>query len=949
MAQKKAYMIYDYSVVMAEGITPLRFQMVDGLLYSFKNKDQKIFIACGQETSNLFKEEDKIGDNLYCSESDYFDYLLSKKSYEQIVKFEFTLPKLEEIKNVYVELKKIAILPPYTTFYNEEIFHFKFESIFLIPDKNQRIEIIKKLPNLNTNPYTTVSMNQVSHQFYNNNIGKVNNYINVAEKYDYTLSIAKISVTISNLYFYLYDYFKSDPDLTAIFTSISDTWVKNLPNYFSNYSIYDFQAYSTSILKFKDAVYQNQKAIKNSSTNSEIKLYWICKILPFEALSVLPTSLLLKLFILTIEHLKKHEVITIYENNTSSSSMIPISNTTSHMVPKFNEFDDKNLVINIIKASQTSQVNANAILLELNKIIYYEDTKPISALEFLYSEIKSFMKKFVGNDILKPFADAVYYCWIASEYYPYNIDGTIKSNLSPIIYGSKNIFIAYKHKNFRIYTSTNMDFEFENLGIRIFENNQVEGEIEDDEIAYTYGIHPSEIYNFFDTVCIKAQEDDVEDKIIFLTYIDSNNETYNVMPMFFLKFIDDMKYFNNLENGIKISAEIILTLSGFGNIGKLRHILHFTKAGRVALGLETAGAQLIKIEFARGIAGLIEITTSLVKITLDYIIQYKKEFCDITKSTYDSNKCEFFTILDNWMMAFQLLSGATDFIAGRILKSSAKRILANGIPSGVHPDAVEILYKFADEINTLKLNFLSHLQAKGLDDTCEIWQRLNKVTHPKYMSSIDKLDFLNDFKNATKSTLNKLNKSNGIDGELIDIWQSVVRLKNSRSKVKFLECLCEIKKDSNLLEHINDGHPYTFLDKDGNILYGLSGVHNPDWIDGINNLWVIPPPILHDIRGLGYQRSKIKQIINGVEYKKTAKTTMWPKFSNDPNICRKMINEEMAYAKMNMSNTHFDTIIKENNGIEEITYYYNSFASDGTVVILQKSAKGWSIYPQIQL
>ncbi|HRG87608.1 MAG TPA: hypothetical protein PLW44_01215 [Chitinophagales bacterium] len=119
-----------------------------------------------------------------------------------------------------------------------------------------------------------------------------------------------------------------------------------------------------------------------------------------------------------------------------------------------------------------------------------------------------------------------------------------------------------------------------------------------------------------------------------------------VIPAFYLLAVEDQNFWANFQFGVQIGIEIITTISGVGNLFKLRHLRHLSKLEGVVVSM-----------------GAIQVVSGTVGVMLNFVDENDAKygpFCDK---------------LRNVLIWIDLASLGADAIASKLLKDAAKEAL----------------------------------------------------------------------------------------------------------------------------------------------------------------------------------------------------------------------------------------------------------------------------------
>ena len=863
-----------------------------------------------------FTKGDQIGEYAiagYYEESKFLDYNAKKLSSTELSGFKMTIDDFEKgVVGDKIHVRKLKIEYPYTEFCYVNDITWIYEGGDVIND--QSVINIPPIP-LSKVDTEKIILDPIAETFYRLNIGLVRSSdFPAAKKDEGAYVITKIALHINNIQKYIFPIFKKNTYLSEYISSQNLEW--NFNPLFVNPSLEEMQSYLDSITTFYNVVYANQIII--SKTRTETSLYWLTYLLSKKALEIIPP----------------YDKIKVLNLITKGTVLGAISSL-------YGGIDEEKFAIKIVKSIIPGQ--EDDFFAGLKNVDVSDTSKKTTLFEALYNKVND---KGAGDENLKELLNELYKLWIRSSLYPYNIDGTIKTNLiNPTHYESKPIVLNYEADSvLGAFNRTNYNFSFNNYKIDVKET--IDNTIEHQTISKDVLIGS---YDLFQAVSIKNTDSNT-DHIKFIA-ISINGSKQALLPIFYLKYIDDKKTTENLITEVQIAIDILFIISGVGTLEGL-HLRNITKIGRIALGLEAAtGADIIIFyEVSEGVIGAIDISASVVSMFISYGSNYSNTYCNVNSSSYDKKKCDFYTELDTFFNVLQVFTGVLDFATSRLLKKSTQKLL-NDAPDNLDSEVKSLLQKFTGDIDEFKVIFKNRLTELYGEESV-IWRKFNAL------KEIKQEEFLIDFGSAEKKILDTLQEN---EGKYIDYWNEI-RVANNRKNIEYLKAYKFISEDD-VLKHAMQGDINISRAKkaDGtleNTNVVVTGMHNPHEL-------ITPPPYIegkwnfkNDIfeNDLGYRKGKIercmtnedidtqtgKRWFNSFEKKldetrqymkgKKDSTVFWPKAFDEQRI-----KEEMALAFMNKVHIKSEGILASK---------YGGTASDGMKIIINYDQYGkWSIYP----
>lgn len=845
----------------------------------------------------------------------FLEYLAKKIDRFKIQKSQLNFKTLKKAVNGDIfKTTKLNTENPYNDFCKVISYEWKFEIEYKLLDVNSNIIIPPTSFENFAKKEKIMEVNPIAKIFFLHKVGIfVNDIVDETEKREKTYQLIKIALCIHWINKDIFLIFQNNSILIDYIESQNTEW-SSLP-IFNNPTIEDFQEYYKSVVNFYKSAYSNQLFIQN--TSEENKLYWLAHILSPQGLIPIPVEDKIKL----LRYIAKGT----------------IKGETSNI---FGEVNEEQFVLDIISSITNVNNQIDYFFSNLKYLNYNGNSQDQTLFEIIYSKMND---RGLGEENLKKMMNLLYQKWLMSSLYPYNLDGSVKDNLiNKTTYNSKPINIDYKSSEvLGMFNNTNYDFIFNGKNITITEDGyQINSK--GDAIPTEYKVGS---YDLFQAVTIKNTDDNTENIKFITTNI--GGEQKAILPIFYLKYIDDKKSTENLVTAIELTFDLALTATGIGNLAKLRHLKHLTSLGRVALGLEATipGQTLITYELAQGVAGLIEVSSSIASILLSYGNTYRDTYCNPESQSYDPEKCTFYTRLDVIVNVMQIFSGVLDYATSRQLKNASRKILDGPIPDGFDPDALIILRKFAGDIDEIKEVFRARLFEKyGNNNNSNIWKKLNGLP----TSPINKQEmFILDFENATDDVLDSLNANNG---ELIEEWFNINHLSFERKNIIFLKNAKRLRTHPRLFIHVHHGHAGVIAGR--NKAY-ITGVHNLDALNLADNSgtirfrWQNVSDVKSNSRG--YKYGKIERDMSDFNWTggnpptswrvKDESSSFWPS-----NYDTKRINEEMTSA---FTNKKFKRI-EYKRGNKSINVFYGK-ASDGQTIQINVSLYNpndiISIYP----
>ncbi|WP_338376538.1 hypothetical protein [uncultured Flavobacterium sp.] len=554
-------------------------------------------------------------------------------------------------------------------------------------------------------------------------------------------------------------YFPNNPSL--------NTYSPILPNdgYYPDYEA--FSKYYSSLVNFYSSCYRIKPLLLNE-TNDDKKLELLIKCLGPSSLQVIPIDLRIDILI----GFAKNKI---YE-------------------------DKENLVLKIIESIDPA--DSTYFLAKLQSTILKEKNENKTLFETLYDKINDQIL-WIGKDNRKALMLKLFNLWYVSEFNPsfntndFEDDVTNYDNieLGLLGYTSNTVMLNYNHeKSFGFYTD-NMSFNFSDRKIEVYEDKQ---EVVKTSPNYGNDYQTEKVttvpklvgtYNYFQAISLSDyKENDVAIKIPLVDLNQNGQNVTALLPLFYLKYMDDFGDNEDLWTGIGLAFDVALTFTGIGNLSKLRHLRHVGKFGRAFRAWRT-GTQTSETLFilkgiwssAQGIGALLEISSSFVSIYLtyttnncnDYRNQVNQNINDNTPNGQlpdDSAQSDEFKRckqLDQILFWIQIGSLGLDVLASKMIKKHARKLEDLGYPASWDVgDFLQLKQKFQG-INAAGLdNFQSFINQIPTSFRSNVESKLLSYT------SDQRILFLDDFMDAniTDEFWQKMIQNGG---EAMDNWKNL--------------------------------------------------------------------------------------------------------------------------------------------------------------------------------
>jgi hypothetical protein len=478
--------------------------------------------------------------------------------------------------------------------------------------------------------------------------------------------------------------------------------------------------------------------------------------------------------------------------------------------------EDRLTVLGIIQAIKPE--DANYFLEQLRDLnVTNIDDKKVSLFEGIYVKATKNVKWF-DTTHRKQLMQSLLLIWYASDFNPDNIyDFSNNAELTePIhnIYKDKIQWIQYESKKSWGWFDDNMDFTFnQNLlnGERLISYNTNE----------IWGFPSFGAYPIYQPVSIRQfDEGDIAVKIPSLFFQEGGTTVDTAMiPLFFLKHIDDCGDEEDYWTGVSLAFDIALTFTGIGNLTKLRHLRHITKLGRLAIGKTiTTSERVLALELASGLAGLVELTTATASLILTYYTNGCSVYINGVNQTIDDNNSdgknppipappsgkEWCETLDKWLFFAELAAGGADAMASLMLRKTSKKLIDDGVPIDFPMNAATIISEFAGDSASFLSQFRLARRNKLKQRLLESYLNTNKW---KNGVQVEPRKFIAEYNDIELDELIDLGTNNGFSFNVI---QDFIFIGGRQAKpISFVQLKGEMNYFKNVT--LENGYPARFF------------------------------------------------------------------------------------------------------------------------------------------
>ncbi|GEM_PF-2175091 len=418
-----------------------------------------------------------------------------------------------------------------------------------------------------------------------------------------------------------------------------------------------FKEYKIDLVKFKD--------------NAE-KLYLI-------AFSLMRYNMLEAL---TVE--EKIAMLKVFAKGTIMGSWTKAFSTT--------QYSEELIVIGICNAVTATQIND---FMEL--LIKPYDVNKQTIFEALDHKIDGDNKKELFKLLLK--------YWTLSKYNPYLSNGDLEdSRLSQYVYNEKAPYtLEYQSSEFLGIYLNNFKFEFSRNENKIIAKESV-------FVPNTYGqtnYSPGKFdwedyghYTIYQPVLLLDRDFETTVKLPVL-----GNEINSLVPIFFIKYVDDTNDWESFTASVGLFVDIALTFSGIGNLAKLRHLRNMTRLAMLSTAVGAFDIILAAVEL-------------MFRIATDNCNSVQGH-----ENASDSDSVKFCKRFQKYLFALQIATAVADLRINYLLKKSARRLqeIQNLYPNSLTQECREIINghasgsydNLAEFLEATKKNILDRIQSKA--------------------------------------------------------------------------------------------------------------------------------------------------------------------------------------------------------------------------------------------
>lgn len=767
---------------------------INGFLIEFEYNFENYYSYYAIE--NFLKNDQERAQNNassgYWLKNEFDKYLRKEIDYVQLTDpnngNEFNLFELaKEGESIVVEALSIGG-DFYDRYYQQKKYSFSLEndpstSVVKLYDKNNDgiIDGLDAIPDENVTTEFIPLENSTGGKFYRNNFYLKtvalpdNAYKRTLARYA-TLIGFKIHSIEHEVFPKLIQNESPGSQILTFVNQLQNSWQNN--DVIGSLEISEFLHYYNSLCNF----YANTYFRTFEGITGDKKLMYLMQVLPPSAISLIQINLRIKI----LEQMVNGQL------NTSTEFIDLIFFPINPIVFTGSDKGDEILALKIIQSVMPSE--ANYFLTQLN------NKKPDgvkSLFVMLYEKIDDKYLKYFGDENKGKFVEKLFRLWFISDFNPNNIYdfGSNTENTDTLYNSFNNNAVSLYYKSNKVifgFYLDNMTFSFENNKIKVVQE-VVESTYDEEEYEWTVKFIDKTVgvYNPMQAISFRSYQE--QELPIAIPSISIENNESALLPLFYLKYIDDYADRQDLFTGIGLLTDIALTFTGIGNISKLRYLRHITKLGRLAIGKTVpAGERILALEALSGVSGLVELTSSVASLLLSYYQQGCVNYINAVNNTIDDTNTdgaipdpesgkEWCKNLDQFLFWVQMASMSTDAVANVMVRNSARKLIAGTVPNDFPPDAYDVILRYAGNLAEMKPVFIAKVE-----NALELPNSRLINDFENLLSENEQYEFLLHYGKAKPEDIRKLYKGTS-QPSLVQEWKEIIYLKNQRRIPEFLD------------------------------------------------------------------------------------------------------------------------------------------------------------------
>ena len=362
--------------------------------------------------------------------------------------------------------------------------------------------------------------------------------------------------------------------------------------------------------------------------------------------------------------------------------------------------DEEGIVLKLIRSIDMNDLQeVDGFLNKLLVISKNKGTSNVTIFENLYDKIDDPAFFGIGTQNKRQFVNLVYSLWLNSSYNPYFNLGINDPIAIPYTYKTEEeveesggtlapLILGFDNDTFDRVSSFDFDFEGKKIKVKLTTVNTL------DRFGFSNTNTVYGAYDIFQPVSVHFV---VNEQFIRIPRINGQENAF--VPIFFMKYVDDLNDWENFKTNVGTILDVALTFTGLGNISKLRHLRALSKLSSIENVLP-ATTRLLRI---REVAATVEVTAGAASAI-------KSGFLDNAICDGDPSTSQFCQQLDYFLLLLELASFSGDIWTKRALKRSADDLLITGVPNDFPVEAQQLLLDLGAEFSDIVATFATKHQ-----------------------------------------------------------------------------------------------------------------------------------------------------------------------------------------------------------------------------------------------
>lgn len=544
------------------------------------------------------------------------------------------------------------------------------------------------------------------------------------------------------------------------------------------YSNKDFARLRNELISYKKVLTEFYNKIEEFESVDEAK-YYLARFFTEDALKIIPVDDKILILKLMAKDPYEDPIDGSYEGETKAQLAVKMVKA----VDVSNLTETEKFLSALLAPIPVSVKKSKTI----NKSLYqavYDQIMEIETNPFNIGEVQQSRRDFI---------DGVYSLWVNSTRNPYynpssGSDPFDGNKLDQYTYHEDTapILLPYEAQSWYELNVGHFDFHFIDSGTKISvskfysEEEVIDKAIESGDWEKAnklikdnnVGLLPNSLedtygtYDLFQPVSLMTSADeDLKTQLPFL------QQGFGYMlPVFYLMYYDDKQDLQNLITRCQVAVDVVTTLTGIGNISKLRHLRHLGKVMNLRGTASASATKLLRAEIASGLGAFVELTQSTAAAVLEY---FDDELC--ANASDPSNCAQQIENLKNFLFWAELATLSVDFTVIRSYNKSVKKLVDDGLPDNFPTSAVAELTGNKNVIDQLYDTFKTDWTTGGKNYT-------NLINSTDTLTDAEKLEFIQDFQNLRRKApdtgesldiFKRLDDEIGAGNDLVPTWKTL--------------------------------------------------------------------------------------------------------------------------------------------------------------------------------